>query len=64
VQDLNQQRGLAEPPPEVAVIRFLDVPAGDPYQVSHLDIAEGSEVFGYLSTFLSYVQPNDFPIGE
>ncbi|KAJ1526122.1 hypothetical protein ONE63_009285 [Megalurothrips usitatus] len=60
-----QQRGasgLAEPPPTVAVLDFRDVPGGDPYQLSSLDIGEGSELFGYLSDFLSYVQPNDFPL--
>lgn len=65
-QEMNQQRdvtGLAEPPLEVAVIKFRDVPGGDPYQLNRLDIGEGSDVFGYLSTFLSYVQPNDFPLG-
>ncbi|XP_052124424.1 uncharacterized protein LOC127748623 isoform X2 [Frankliniella occidentalis] len=64
-QEGNQPRsapGLAEPPPEVAVIQFRDVPGGDAYQLNNLDIGEGSDIFGYLSTFLSYVQPNDFPL--
>ncbi|XP_054257908.1 prominin-1-A isoform X2 [Macrosteles quadrilineatus] len=43
-------------------IRFPDLPEGRELQIYSLELSEGSFLFGYLGEFLSWIQPNDFPV--
>lgn len=63
----SQQRSTpefeTESPPK-ARIKFSDLPEGAEVQITKLGLSDGIFFFSYLSQFLSWIQPNEFPVGE
>lgn len=63
----SQQRSTpefeTESPPK-ARIRFSELPEGAEVQITKLGLSDGIFFFSYLSQFLSWIQPNEFPVGE
>lgn len=55
---------MEEEPLTSPTIRFPDLPEGRELQIYSLGLSEGSFLFGYLSEFLSWIQPNEFPVGK
>ncbi|XP_046686225.1 prominin-1-A isoform X2 [Homalodisca vitripennis] len=43
-------------------IRFAELPEGRDLQINSLGLSDGIFVFSYLSEFLSWIQPNEFPV--
>lgn len=43
-------------------LEFPEVPEGDSFHIQELGLSEGIFVFSYLSRFLSWIQPYDFPV--
>lgn len=46
------------------ILEFPDVPEGGKFHIKELDLSEGVFVFGYISSFLSWIQPYEFPVGK
>jgi hypothetical protein len=46
------------------ILKFPDVPEGEEFHIQELGLSEGLFVFRYISSFLSWVQPYDFPVGK
>lgn len=63
----SQQRSTpefeTESPPK-ARIKFSELPEGAEVQITKLGLSDGIFFFSYLSQFLSWIQPNEFPVGE
>lgn len=63
----SQQRSTpefeTESPPK-ARIKFSELPEGAEIQITKLGLSDGIFFFSYLSQFLSWIQPNEFPVGE
>lgn len=47
-----------------STIKFGDLPEGKELQIYTLGLSHGIFIFSYISEFLSWIQPNDFPVGE
>lgn len=47
-----------------ATIQFSELPEGEKLQIESFGLTEGLFVFSYLGEFISYIQPNEFPVGE
>jgi hypothetical protein len=45
-------------------LKFPDVPKGEKFHIQELGLSEGLFVFSYISSFLSWIQPYDFPVGK
>lgn len=63
----SQQRSTPEFEPESppkARIKFSELPEGTEIQITKLGLSDGIFFFSYLSQFLSWIQPNEFPVGE
>jgi hypothetical protein len=45
-------------------LKFPDVPEGEELHIQELGLSEGPFVFSYISSFLSWIQPYDFPVGK
>ncbi|XP_049782339.1 titin homolog isoform X2 [Schistocerca cancellata] len=43
-------------------LHFPSVPAGEDFHAAKLGLSDGIFLFGYLSTFISWLQPQDFPV--
>lgn len=52
-----------ESPPK-ARIKFSELPEGAELQITKLGLSDGIFLFSYLSQFLSWIQPNEFPVGK
>lgn len=63
----SQQRSTpefeTESPPK-ARIKFSELPEGAEVQITKLGLSDGIFFFSYLSQFLSWIQPNEFPVGK
>jgi hypothetical protein len=46
------------------ILSFPDVPDGEDLHIQELGLSEGPFVFSYISSFLSWIQPYDFPVGK
>ena len=49
---------------EESKLEFPEVPEGESFHIQELGLSEGMFVFSYLSNFLSWIQPYDFPVGK
>ncbi|XP_047105064.1 uncharacterized protein LOC124760798 [Schistocerca piceifrons] len=43
-------------------LHFPSVPPGEDFHAAKLGLSDGIFLFGYLSTFISWLQPQDFPV--
>lgn len=46
------------------ILKFPDVPEGEELHIQELGLSEGLFIFSYISSFLSWIQPYDFPVGK
>jgi hypothetical protein len=46
------------------ILEFPDVPEGGKFHIQELDLSEGLFVLSYISSFLSWMQPYEFPVGK
>jgi hypothetical protein len=46
------------------ILNFPDMPEGEELHIQELGLSEGIFVFSYISSFLSWIQPYDFPVGK
>ncbi|XP_067006694.2 prominin-1-A [Anabrus simplex] len=51
-----------ESPTKSPALEFPAVPEGDSFRIHELGLSEGLFVFSYLGSFLSWMQPYDFPV--
>jgi hypothetical protein len=47
-----------------SILKFPDMPEGEELHIQELGLSQGLFVFSYISSFLSWIQPYDFPVGE
>jgi hypothetical protein len=45
-------------------LQFPHVPEGGKFHIQELDLSEGLRIFTYISSFLSWIQPYEFPVGK
>jgi predicted transglutaminase-like cysteine proteinase len=46
------------------ILKFPDVPEGEEFHIQELGLSEGPFLFSYIGSFLSWIQPHDFPVGK
>jgi hypothetical protein len=46
------------------ILKFPEVPEGEEFHIQKLGLSEGPFVFSYIGSFLSWIQPHDFPVGK
>ncbi|KAK7793542.1 hypothetical protein R5R35_000383 [Gryllus longicercus] len=54
--------GAAPAPPPAPPLHFPESPAGEGFRVNDLGLSDGVFMFKYLGSFLSWMQPYDFPV--
>lgn len=54
-----QKKGI-----QIIIDEFTNPTAIDNYVVPSLKLDDGTFVFSYLATFLSFITPHDLPIGK
>ncbi|XP_069704773.1 prominin-1-A [Periplaneta americana] len=57
--DMSAERVLALGSP---VLEFPEVPVGESFRIQDLGLSDGLFAFRYISRFLSWIQPHDFPV--